>query len=162
MTAIAEVLSLPIALLEELPAPTTLVCTFGEHRAYFTTSEDRGAALYAAREVCCGPPEYRALAIALGDGRLSPIDALIEFGKKREGVHVLELERLLGQAPRQRRCAAETTKDVNGATRNRSRGSLVTELEGGVRAPDGEGDRWTFGELFAALGVELVEVEVEA
>lgn len=150
-TAIREVLSLPVRYLAELPAPSALtlrlpaldaavglpvalVLTTSRQRAQEAAQaarRGRGAGKGSALPLALTPLEYEALAVALADGRVTPSMTIGELAGKL--------------------MATSEGRELR-LTRER--------LLGPVRHAGGDGEAWTFGELFEVLGAELVSVEV--
>lgn len=132
--AIVEVLSVPVVLFADLPLKATLTLRLASGATLrATTSRDVAARALAATppEPILTPAEYEALAAALEDGRLSRAEAAAELAEKLELAH-----------PEHR------------LTRAR--------LLGPVRSPERRSRHgWTWGELAAAVGAEVVGVEVE-
>lgn len=173
MTPLAhiEVISLPVRLLAELPAPCTLTlrvpgleAVYGRHAlpsgaegpalpVLLTTSRPRAQeAAQAAREggstggegehvVCLTPVEYEALAVALADGRVRT-GGPGSGGPRNEAHHLLASKAKAAREGRELRLTPE-------------------RLLGPVCRPDGGGEAWTIGELLEALGASLEGVEVE-
>ncbi len=127
--ALDEVLGLPVRLLAEMPAASTLsVRVAGVGDVLLTASRARAQRAAQAGEVCLTPLEYESLAVALADGACTRARALEELRAKAHPLgHRITLARLLHPVVR----------------------------------PDGDGARWTFGQLLEALGAELVGVHVE-
>lgn len=144
-----EIRSLAVRHLADLPRPSTLVVRLPgwERHVVFTTSRQRVAAhippvvlgeatgpLPIASDIVVTPLEYEALAAGLADGCASREAALRELRRK----------------------AADASHRITRAA-----------LLGPVRHPDGaaigRGDcgAMTWGQIFDALGAELVAVEIE-
>lgn len=160
MTPVAhrEVLSLGVRMLaaDDMPAPTTLafdVQTIG--RLLLTTSREAYDAAAARGELALSPTEYEALAEALADGRLTTRGALEELRRKARALEGMAqgAERRSGDA---RPYRIERERLFAGVVRPMVPAGRSVAEDGTV----GSGGPWTFGELAAALGADLVDVEV--
>lgn len=163
MTPVAhrEVLSLGVRMLaaDDMPAPTTLafdVQTIG--RLLLTTSREAYDAAAARGELALSPTEYEALAEALADGRLTTRGALEELRRKARALEGISrgragAERRSGDA---RPYRIERERLFAGVVRPTVPAGRSVAEDGTV----GSGGPWTFGELAAALGADLVDVEV--
>lgn len=161
--AVREVLGLTVRHLADLPLSTTLAFNLLEldgtaapsgvapARLLLTTSRDVYDAAAARGELVLSPTEYEALAEALADGRLTTRGALEELRRKARALEGMVRGRADARPYRIERERIFAGVVHPGVPVGRS----VAE-DGTV----GSGGSWTFGELAAALGADLVDVEV--
>lgn len=165
--AVREVLGLTVRHLADLPLSTTLAFSLAEldgaaapdgtapPRLLLTTSREAYDAAAARGELALSPTEYEALAEALADGRLTTRGALEELRRKARALEGMAqgAERRSGDA---RPYRIERERLFAGVVRPMVPAGRSVAEDGTV----GSGGPWTFGELAAALGADLVDVEV--
>lgn len=151
--AVAEVLALAVRHLAELPAPTTLTVATPDTPhpprlpalAYLTSSRARYAVLMAEGAIVFSPTEYEVMLALAEEGRAGPAELVGWCMRKLDEPGFRLTAEVAGVRGVQ---TSPPPRDTWWPAGNGGRGAWL---------PDG----WTFERLFAALGVELVEVRVE-